>query len=84
MAKQIYIAYAKGWQGLYVDGRLMVEAQQLTIARVMDYVLFNHVDRFEEIAASDVYIAMAGSFPLSLSDVVLQDGRTMQEYWDRK
>jgi hypothetical protein len=84
MAKQIYIAYAKGWQGLYVDGRLMVEAQQLTIARVMDYVLFNHVDRFEEIAASDVYIAMAGSFPPLLSDVVLQDGRTMREYWNRK
>ena len=60
----------------------MLEDSYITVDQVMAYVLFNHVDHFKRIEASDVHIAMTGAFPQELGDVVLQDGRTIQEMWD--
>lgn len=82
MGMQIALVKVDNWQGLYVNGRRVQEDHRITIAEVMRYALYNHVDQFEEIEASDVHMAMTGAFPGGLGDVVLQDGRTMQEHWD--
>lgn len=82
MGMQIALVKVDNWQGLYVNDRRVNEDHQITIAEVMNYVLYNHVDRFEEIEASEAHMAMTGSFPGGLEDVVLPDGRTMQERWD--
>lgn len=82
MGMQIALVKADNWQGLYVNGRRVYEDHQIAISEVMKYVLYNHVDRFEEIEASYAPMANIESFPGGLEDVVLRDGRTMQEHWD--
>ena len=82
MGMQIDLVWVAKWQGLYVNGLRVLEDSYITVDQVMAYVLFNHVDHFKRIEASDVHIAMTGAFPQELRDVVLQDGRTIQEMWD--
>jgi hypothetical protein len=82
MGMQIALVYVDDWQGLYVNEALVYQDPRITIAEVMNYVLYNHVDRFEQIEASYAHMAMIGAFPQALREVVLQDGRTMQERWD--
>jgi hypothetical protein len=82
MGMQIALVKADNWQGLYVNGRCVYEDYQIAISEVMKYVLYNHVDRFEEIEAKHDYKGNIESFPGGLEDVVLRDGRTMQEHWD--
>lgn len=83
MGKQIDLVWVDNWQGLYVNGRRVLEDHYITVDQVMDYVLFNHVDHFERIEASDTHMAMTGGFPAALSDVVLPDGRTLEEHWEK-
>lgn len=82
MGMQIALVKVDNWQGLYVNDGLVYQDHRITIQQVMDHVLYNHVDRFEQIEASDAHMAMTGAFPQALREVVLQDGRTMQERWD--
>ena len=82
MGVQIALVCVDNWQGLYVNDGLVYQDHQISVEQVMDHVLYNHVDRFEQIEASDAHMAMTGSFPGGLGDVVLPDGRTMQECWD--
>lgn len=84
MGMQIALVKVDDWQGLYVNGRRVQEGHRISISEVMNYVLFNHVDHFEEIEASYAHMAMTGSFPGGLNEVVLPDGRTMQEHWESK
>ena len=44
MGMQIALVKVDNWQGLYVNGRRVNEDHQITIAEVMNYVLYNHVD----------------------------------------
>lgn len=82
MGVQIALVYVDDWQGLYVNEALVYQDHRITVQQVMNHVLYNHVDRFEQIEASDVHMAMTGAFPQALREVVLPDGRTMQERWD--
>lgn len=82
MGTQIDLVWVAKWQGLYVNGLRVLEDHYITVDQVMAYVLFNHVDHFKRIEASDVHIAMTGAFPQELGKVLLPDGRTMQEHWD--
>ena len=82
MGTQISFVYVDDWQGLYVNERLVAQNHKIGIQQVMGYVLHEVVDRFDYYRASDAHMAMTGAFPASFRDVVLQDGRTIQEMWD--
>lgn len=82
MGMQVALVYVDDWQGLYINEALVIQDHQISVQQVMDYVLYNHVDLFERIEASDANMAMTGAFPYALREVVLPDGRTMQERWD--
>jgi len=82
MGIQIALVTTDGWQGLYVSEKLVWETHSISIRTIMDHVIYNHVDRFDEYKASDTWMAMVGSFTPSLRDVVLEDGRTLADRWE--
>lgn len=82
MGIQIALVKADDWEGLYVSEKLVCEDHGIEVGEVMAQVLHNHVDAFDIYHASGAWMAMVGSFPPSLRDVVLEDGRTIQEHWE--
>ena len=82
MGIQISLVRAWEWEGLYVNERLVCEDHRIEVEEVMAQALYNHVDQFTIYRASDTWVAMVGSFPLGLCEVVLEDGRTVQEHWE--
>lgn len=82
MGIQISLVKADDWEGLYVSERLVCEDHGIEVEEVMAQVLHNHVDQFTVYDVSDTWMAMVGSFPIDLREVVLEDGRTVQEHWE--
>ena len=82
MGIQIALVKADDWEGLYVSDKLVCEDHGIEIEEVMAQVLHNHVDAFDIYRASETWMGMVGGFPASLLEVVLEDGRTIQEHWE--
>ena len=82
MGTQVALVWVDNWQGLYVNDRLVMQDHRLEVKTVVPELMGKSIDRFSYIEASDAHMAMTGSFPDGLGDVVLPDGRTMQERWD--
>lgn len=82
MGVQIDLVKADNWEGLYVNEKLVCEDHQIEITEIMTHVLHNHVDSFEVYAGCNEALAENGSFPKSLREVELEDGRTIAEYWE--
>jgi hypothetical protein len=85
MGTQIALVRADNWEGLYVNEKLVAEHHYITIEDVMKHVLYYSVDAFDVYEASNDWLADYGNnFPKYLPEVVLSDGRTIEEYWERE
>lgn len=82
MGIQIAIVVCDNWEGLYVNDMLVYEDHEITIPILMPYVLYQHVDKFEQFFADDKQLEETGRFPVNLPDVMLEGGRTVAETWE--
>lgn len=73
MGIQIAIVHLDNREGLYVNEKLVAEHREISISKLMQYVLYQHVDRFQQFFADDY------NFRENLQDVLLRDGRTIRE-----
>ena len=79
MGVQIAVVYVDNWQALYINERLVLQAHEITIPVLMEFVLYRSVDLFEYIEASESNMNTEWGYPDCLGDVVLPGGITFQQ-----
>jgi hypothetical protein len=84
MGTQVALVWVDNWQGLYVNERLVMQDHRLEVKDVVPEFMDKVIDRFDFIEASDAHMAMTGAFPRDLGDVVLPDGHTLYEQWEKE
>ncbi len=84
MGTQVALVYVDDWQGLYVNEQLVMQDHRIDAPQLMQHVLHQSVDRFDYIEASDAHMAMTGAFPRDLGDVVLPEGHSLYERWEKE
>ena len=83
MGTQVALVRADDWQGFYVNEILVMEDHQIEIQDVMPELMHKSIDRFELFDADTEWLAERGGFPKKLKKVVLHDGDTVEQYWEK-
>lgn len=82
MGTQLALVRGDNWQGLYVNGELVLEDHSISPNSLMSQVLHRHVDGWDVFDASNEALDTTGRFPKFLKDVVLYTGKTVGEFWE--
>ena len=78
------ISWVKGWggQAIYIDEKLVLELDEIKTGDVIPLILHQSFEGYYSYRANNQWLEkINGDFPNNLRDVVLEDGRTIAEYW---
>lgn len=79
MANQVAFVNGDGWQGIYINDRLVLQDDRIPPQDVMRIMLYKVFDD-EQLFYPDMgWLDEQGEYPNDLNDVLLENGKTVRE-----